>query len=257
MKRARTPSSLSATLVPYLLAFTISWALVAAIVFFVGNADVFLFLNQNGNWYTDQIASTITWLGDGTTYAIVCLGLLLWHRRSGLAAIAAFALSSAVSSFFKRVLFHTWVRPKSFFETAQIPIREPEGFAFERFLAKSINHFLESTPIPGRLPDVFALHSYNSFPSGHATSAFSLACLLAFLFPNAKWQLAFLTLAWGVGLSRVVLAQHFPLDIIGGALIGTATSILVRDAFFKWGLAGKLGITRRKPPLPPKATSLS
>jgi membrane-associated phospholipid phosphatase len=221
MKRARTPSSLSATLVPYLLAFTISWVLVAIGVFFGGNANLFLWLNAIGNPLTDRFFSFITLLGDGGFFAVVCVALLFWHRRSGLAALVAFGFSSAVSALLKRTLFDDWVRPKAFFEGIGTQIRIPDGEV---------------------------LHSYNSFPSGHTTSIFSLACLLAFYFPNPRYQIGFLAVAWLVGLSRVMVGQHFPLDVLGGALLGTGCSILVRDAFFKWGLARKLGITGKKKP---------
>lgn len=59
-----------------------------------------------------------------------------------------------------------------------------------------------------------------SFPSGHATLAFALAGILAYMSPRGKWL--FLVLAAGCALSRVVMHAHFFSDIIAGALAGYA-----------------------------------
>jgi undecaprenyl-diphosphatase len=58
----------------------------------------------------------------------------------------------------------------------------------------------------------------NSFPSGHATTAFTVAAALTAAAPNRRrlW----LVVASGIGASRVVLNAHFLSDVIGGGLIG-------------------------------------
>jgi membrane-associated phospholipid phosphatase len=239
MKRVRTNTLLSVTLVPYLLAFTVSWTFAATAMLAIGNGTFFLWVNSHGTFFLDQVASAITWLGDGFTYAILCLVLLVIDRVKGIAALLAYALSSAVAQIFKHLLFSSWDRPAGFFEAKGIGIRVPEGFQFEIAIAKTINPMLEAAHITLQLPEIYALHHYNSFPSGHAVSAFSMACLLAFFYPKPKLQLFFLLLAWTISLTRVYLGQHFPLDILGGALIGTACSVLVRDVFFKWGFANR------------------
>jgi undecaprenyl-diphosphatase len=60
-------------------------------------------------------------------------------------------------------------------------------------------------------PDAF------SFPSGHAAAAFAVALAMAGLVPGGP---AFAALAFAVGLSRVYLGAHYPLDVAAGALIG-------------------------------------
>lgn len=68
-----------------------------------------------------------------------------------------------------------------------------------------------------------ARYAYASFPSGHATIVFATAVFLALWYPRGAP--IFLALALLVGLSRVLLDSHFPVDVWAGALIGTATAL--------------------------------
>jgi membrane-associated phospholipid phosphatase len=70
-----------------------------------------------------------------------------------------------------------------------------------------------------------ASYSYASFPSGHATTAFATALILAFWYPRQTGL--FLGLAVLVGLSRVVLGAHFPSDVMAGAVLGTGIALVV------------------------------
>lgn len=63
-----------------------------------------------------------------------------------------------------------------------------------------------------------------SMPSGHATIAFAMATVLAHKEP--KWKWIFVVLAILISLSRIYLGKHYPLDVIMGALIGTAIGTL-------------------------------
>lgn len=57
-----------------------------------------------------------------------------------------------------------------------------------------------------------------SFPSAHATIAFSLA--FAVYFHNKKWGRVLLLLATLVSLARVAAGVHYPSDALGGMLVG-------------------------------------
>jgi undecaprenyl-diphosphatase len=72
---------------------------------------------------------------------------------------------------------------------------------------------------------------FHSFPSGHATIGFGVAYLISYFYPY--WPVMLLTylLAGGIALSRIYLREHFPLDVVGGALLGTSMSWVLAPLF--------------------------
>lgn len=65
---------------------------------------------------------------------------------------------------------------------------------------------------PSFIPDI------DSFPSGHATSVFTVATIFAASYPRLAWPLYLLATA--VALGRVYLGRHYVSDVLAGALIG-------------------------------------
>lgn len=65
-----------------------------------------------------------------------------------------------------------------------------------------------------------------SFPSGHATFFFAFSTAV-YLY-NEKWGIGFFIATILITVSRVIAGIHYPLDILGGAVIG----ILVAYATF-------------------------
>lgn len=73
------------------------------------------------------------------------------------------------------------------------------------------------------LPNVRTPLGFNgtfSFPSSHAVNNFAAAFFIYILFPNLKWAL-FITASL-IAISRVYVGVHYPSDILGGAIIGSA-----------------------------------
>ena len=64
-----------------------------------------------------------------------------------------------------------------------------------------------------------------SFPSGHTTSAFTTATVLAYFLP-AGAPLYYI-LAALVGLTRMVLGVHYPTDVLIGSIIGTVIPLFL------------------------------
>ena len=85
------------------------------------------------------------------------------------------------------------------------------------------------------------IHSYFTFPSGHATIAFATCTIFATLSKSQLSKLGFFFLALFAGYTRVYLSQHFLNDVFAGASIGTvtATFLLVWMEKFKQGTGRK------------------
>ena len=63
-----------------------------------------------------------------------------------------------------------------------------------------------------------------SFPSRHATIMAVIA--FAYTYFKSKWAPLFLTLMLWVSISRIYVGVHYPLDILGGFIVG-AISIII------------------------------
>jgi membrane-associated phospholipid phosphatase len=70
---------------------------------------------------------------------------------------------------------------------------------------------------------------YSSLPSGHAVNAFAAATALGLLWP--KMGPLLWTYAVMIAVSRVALTAHYPSDVLAGAIIGVAGTLLIRNWF--------------------------
>jgi membrane-associated phospholipid phosphatase len=167
-----------------------------------GKAASFVDLNPYHRSTLDTFFIYLTFMGDGLFTILVCLIFLLMRRWSrACQVISAFLLSALVAQILKTVF--SMPRPKQFFSPGQYP-----------YFIDGVTHI-----------------GFSSFPSGHSTSIFALATLLALFEKNRKGKLAYLLVAVAVGYSRIYLGQHFLGDVLTGSCIGVLTAVLVHWLF--------------------------
>lgn len=169
-----------------------------------GKAATFRYLNPYHYTLLDEFFIRFTWLGDGL-FAVGVIVLLLILRRWGQACqvLSAFLLSALLAQILKNVF--SMPRPREF------------------FLPGEYLYF-----IPG-----VTLNGHASFPSGHSTSIFALATMLAIFEPNKRLNIFYVLVAVAVGYSRIYLGQHFLTDVLMGSFLGVMTAIGIRWLFLE------------------------
>lgn len=171
-------------------------------------ADSFIILNPCHNSVLDIIFRITTFLGDGIfIVALAVLFFILRRKRLSIFILSSYGFSGLIVQLLKH--FFPADRPKLYFENHLVH--------YEYFL------------------NDITLHTINSFPSGHTTSAFALAAALSFTSKNKSASLVYLIIAMLVGYSRIYLGQHFPEDVIAGSAIGVFSAVVcywVIDLFY-------------------------
>jgi decaprenylphosphoryl-5-phosphoribose phosphatase len=79
-------------------------------------------------------------------------------------------------------------------------------------------------PVLEGLPPLGGAPSSLSFPSAHATSSFACATAMTRIAPEAAVLFA---LAAAIAVCRPYLGMHYPSDVLGGAILGTALGLVV------------------------------
>jgi membrane-associated phospholipid phosphatase len=189
------------------IAVAFSLALSVVIGVFValhGKEHSFLIINQHYNPAFDYLFQYLTYLGDGIIWVPLFIYTIVYKREFLVAIIAALIICTVLTHFLKRVVFPDELRPIGVLTTQ---VRTIEGFT---------------------------VHRVHSFPSGHTSTAFTLALLLAFRLAKTFWTFFFPVIAFFVGYSRVYLAQHFVTDVFAGALIGIVSAYLSLLVYIWW-----------------------
>lgn len=165
-----------------------------------------LWVNGHHTLFLSSFFKYWTHLGHGVSFATIALVLLFTNKRFGLVLVLVGFIQAGLAALLKQLIFKEIPRPKKFFEG-------------ERFL-----NFVEGVQV----------HEYHSFPSGHTMTAFAIACFLALMLQRNRYAIV---LFWGalmVGLSRIYLVQHFLVDVMAGALMGTIMSTVLYMSFEKY-----------------------
>jgi membrane-associated phospholipid phosphatase len=173
-----------------------------------GKNEAFLYLNANLGLLADKVFEYSSYLAEGwfwIPYFIVLVGL---YKKDTAFILMNFLISTLLTQFAKNYIFNTAMRPMA------------SG--------------LDATQIH-TVPGV-EIHTFNSFPSGHTATAFTLFLLTTYLFPNKYVLTIGIVYAMVCGYSRIYLAQHFPLDLAGGIFVALLTlpiSIFIRKKLNK------------------------
>lgn len=75
-----------------------------------------------------------------------------------------------------------------------------------------------------------------SYPSGHASRATAVAFIVGYLLYQKSRPAGYAVWAFPVmiGITRVYVQQHFPMDLVGGFLIGVIISVVTSNAMKLW-----------------------
>ncbi len=163
-----------------------------------GKSGSFLALNSHHPFALNVFFINYTFIGDGI-FAVCLIAIMFFFfkkKQEAYTLLLSFLISGIAVQVIKNLIDAP--RPQLFFERGQ-------------YL-----HFIDGV----------TLANHHSFPSGHTTTAFAIATVFVLLSKKSNWQLAILLAAAMVGYSRIYLAQHFLLDVIIGAAIGTGCGIL-------------------------------
>ena len=173
-----------------------------------GKNEAFLYLNANLGLFADKVFEYSSYLAEGwiwIPYFIVLVGL---YKKDTAFILMNFLISTLLTQFAKNFIFDTAMRP----------------------MASGLNATQIHT-VPG-----VEIHTFNSFPSGHTATAFTIFILTTYLFPNKQVFTIGLVYALICSYSRIYLAQHFPLDVAGGIVVALLTlpiSIFIRQKLNK------------------------
>jgi lipid-A-disaccharide synthase len=192
------------------------------------DAELFLLVNRLDAPAWEVAAGYGTQLGNGALLALLLLlGLRLFDRRrfpkNFLLLGLAMAVAGLASTALKTATDHPRPLRNPVFELSQEPTRS-------RVLAGGLPVYEyavgnpELATLAASLKVIGPRFKYHSFPSGPAVAAFAWAAGLIYAF-RGRQRWLFLLPAGFVGLSRVACGVHSPLDVFGGAALGSAVSV--------------------------------
>jgi len=184
--------------------------LIAAII--IPKGDDVLFINGNHNEFSDRFFTFITLGGDGKIFIPLIIILLFIRFSYALIAVSAWAGHGIICSIMKKLVFPSMLRPIGHIDN-------------------DLLYF-----VPG-----VDVHTNYSFPSGHTATAFCFAIVVALMLRRKSAFFIVITFAALVAYSRIYLLQHFLIDVVGGAFIGTLVAILCWYLFESYGKAEWLG----------------
>ncbi len=147
--------------------------------------------------HLERAAVVVSWLGNGTIYLLLAVGLVAFAGHAAWRELSVAALCGAISHLVYPAIKRVAGRPRPFEHR------------------------------PGLVPPSVPLDAF-SFPSGHLMTLSATMTPVLFAWPSL-WLIAlalWLLLAW----SRVATAHHYPSDLLGGTLLGVGVALPVTCA---------------------------
>lgn len=177
---------------------------------YVYDEEIYSFLQRNRTEAKDNVSKYLIEPWGSGLYSLPMLGIIYLagrknnhHRNVALTGVKAFILSGG-ASFILKHLFHRH-RPSN---------NDPP------------NAYLWEGPFPFTT-------DYTSFPSGHTTTAFAIASVLAQGYKDKMWiGITSYSVATLVGLSRINDGKHWATDVIAGSALGTFVGITLSKINF-------------------------
>jgi membrane-associated phospholipid phosphatase len=169
-----------------------------------GKNESFLIINKFNSPSFDYFFRFYTYLGDGIIWVPLFAYVLLLKKDFLIPVIAALVISTILTQVLKHAVFPESLRPVG--------------------ILKNQLHTIPNVEV----------YRFNSFPSGHTSTAFTLALLMAFIVKRDIWVFFFPIIAFFVGYSRVYLAEHFVTDVFAGVFVGIISSSLALIVYEFW-----------------------
>lgn len=168
------------------------------LVLSLGKNGAFQLINSHNNSIADQFFKYFTHYGDGIMWLPLGLVCFFYRRKYFIAVVAGVLISTIIAQFLKRVVYPDELRPISYLSET-FPVHKIAGVEMKKI---------------------------HSFPSGHTTTAFTMALIMAHMINKKLWSILLPLLATLAAYSRVYLGQHFPTDVLAGMCIGIISAVL-------------------------------
>jgi len=157
------------------------------------NTQLFLLINQLGSAFADEMWVMITTFGH-RLFALLLVLLLFWRHIDLLrAALIAALMSLLIIASMKSLI----ALPRPY------DVLDPSSFYF---IGEKITTY--------------------AFPSGHTATAFAIMGAVGLYFKNNSLLFFAFFFASLIGLSRIMLGVHWPIDVLVGAALGLASAWL-------------------------------